>query len=263
MLVRSDAHGTLLIGQQSHAWISGQLARAWGNQRFGPPDPWEEVCLAAEQHDIGMSEWDLAPSRNPESGLPRSFMEMPIDIHLELWRSAPRRLERQSRYAALLTSMHGTRLYASRDLGRLPPDDADAVRGYLAEQRDLQARLAGSLRADPATADAATESNVERNSRLIWTWDYLSLAVCLDWAPCSVSGVPGGAAPIELKLDAGDRPRQVVLDPWPFHRSEPLTVRCDAQRLTGRFDDDAALEAALSEAPWETFEVMISPTSSV
>ena len=104
MLVRRDDRGALLIGQQSHAWISGQLARAWGNDRFGRVDPAEEVCLAAEQHDIGMADWDLAPARNPDTGLPRSFMEMPIAVHLELWTQGPRRLLRQSRYAALLAS---------------------------------------------------------------------------------------------------------------------------------------------------------------
>src|SRR5437763_8520911 len=109
MLVRRDDHGALLIGQPAHAWISGQLARAWGNEAFGELEPRDPVCLAAEQHDIGMADWDLEAARNPETGLPRSFMEIPIDAHLKMWHTGPRRLLRQSRYAALLTSMHGMR----------------------------------------------------------------------------------------------------------------------------------------------------------
>ena len=31
MLLREDGGAVLAIGQTSHAWISGQLARAWGN----------------------------------------------------------------------------------------------------------------------------------------------------------------------------------------------------------------------------------------
>jgi hypothetical protein len=42
MLVRGDG---LVIGQPAHAWVSGQLARAWA----GPVEPWEEVCLAASE----------------------------------------------------------------------------------------------------------------------------------------------------------------------------------------------------------------------
>ena len=115
MLLRNDRGGVLAIGQTSHAWISGQLARAWGNARFPAPEPRDEVCLAAEQHDIGMAQWDLEPTGNPNTGLPYSFMEMPLTEHLGLWSAAPRRLLTQSRYAALLVSMHGARLYARRD----------------------------------------------------------------------------------------------------------------------------------------------------
>ena len=99
MLHREDPAGLLVIGQPAHAWVSGQLARAWGNERFGYLEPYEEVCLAAEQHDIGMADYDLTPERNPETGLPRSFMEMPIGLHLQLWTQGPRRVIKQSRYA--------------------------------------------------------------------------------------------------------------------------------------------------------------------
>ena len=144
MLLRQDDRGVLAIGQPSHAWVSGQLARAWGNERFGAVEPWEEVCLAAEQHDIGMAAWDLEPSFDARTGLPHSFTEMPMDVHMGLWSAAARRLLRQSRYAALLTSMHGVRLYELRDLSQMEPADADAIRSFFAAQRALQAEHKGS-----------------------------------------------------------------------------------------------------------------------
>src|SRR5918911_1161278 len=85
MLVYEDDAGVICIGQASHAWVSGQLARRWGNDRFARPDPFDEVCLGAEQHDVGMSEWDLLPELDPDTGLPRSFMAMPLATHLRLW----------------------------------------------------------------------------------------------------------------------------------------------------------------------------------
>src|SRR5918998_6839827 len=131
MVVREHEDGLLAIGQPSHAWISGQLARAWGNERFVSVWPWEEVCLAAEQHDVGMAGWDLEPELDPDTGRPRSFMRMALETHLELWSAAPHRLRAQSRYAALLVSLHGTALYERRDLAPLAPDDARAVRSFL------------------------------------------------------------------------------------------------------------------------------------
>lgn len=265
MLIRHDDRGVLLIGQPSHAWISGQLARAWGNQRFGPVHPYEEVCLGGEQHDVGMSEWDLAPTRNPDTGLPHSFIEMSLPVHLELWTAAPKRLVAQCRYAALLASMHGTRLYEMRDLTTLEAPAAAAIRTFLAAQRAFQEELLASLRADPRTADVAAPDLVARNSGLIWTWDFMSLAVCLDWAPCTVSDVPTADGATDVTITAAGPPPgpgQIEVDPWPFG-AEAVRVRAEGRRLETTYGTDEALATALDHAPWETVEFELRPASAL
>src|SRR5262245_1577286 len=135
MLIRREPDRVIAIGQPAHARISGQLAAAWGNERFGELTPRDEVLLAASQHDIGWPAWDDEPELNPESGLPYTFVELPLSTHLRLWTQAPRFALTQSRYVALLVSMHGTALYEMRDLDALAGDDAQRVRTYLDEQR--------------------------------------------------------------------------------------------------------------------------------
>ena len=156
MLLRPDGDDTLCIGQASHAWVSGQMARAWAEPVA------EELRLAAEQHDVGMAEWDLAPTLNPETGLPHAFTEMPIDVHAQLWREGPRKLVTTSSYVAALVSLHGTRLYEMRE--RTPEVEEllewqDRFRGWLGYSRE-------ELAAD---------------SDLLWQWDYMSLALLLGW----------------------------------------------------------------------------------
>jgi hypothetical protein len=200
----------------------------------------EETCLAAEQHDIGMAEWDLRPSLNPETGLPHSFMEMPLATHLELWANAGAKLVRQSAYAALLVSMHGTALYELRDLDRIEAAEADAVRAFLAERRAEQDRLLGEL--------GLSREEVLPNQKLVWTWDFMSLALCLDWAPAETEGV---------RLEpAGER--RVTVDPWPF-AGEELTVHCEGRRIGARYDDEAAMHAALDAAGPERLEWRLAP----
>lgn len=250
----------MAIGQPAHAWVSGQLARAWGNERFGEVTPWEEVCLGAEQHDLGMTDWELQPTLNPHTGLPHSFIEMPLEVHLGVWSAAPRRMLRQSRYAALLTSMHGAALYGLRDVDAMPPEDAQAVRDYLDAQKEFQDELLASLRVDPETERWAEPELVHRNQRLVWTWDFLSLALCLDWWPCPVKDVPttDGGANLELRpVENGEG--RLTLDPWPFAH-EAVELRCEGRRVTERFDDEAAMRAALASAPWVTvsFELIAS-----
>ena len=243
VLLRRDGDDVIAIGQPAHAGLSGQLARAWGNGRFGAVEPWEEVCLAAEQHDAGMAEWERRPTLNPETGLPRSFMELPLGEHLEIWSRAAPLVLSQSRYAALLVSMHGTALYERRDLDRMPSGDVERVRAFLGGQRALQERLLASLGADRA--------RVRRNQRLVWAWDSLSLGLLLGWAPFELKAVP--TADGEADIAVGDG----VLDPWPFH-ADRVALRCEGRRLRGRFDDEEAMRDALGAAPWTTIELRLS-----
>ncbi len=217
MVLRRDGAGVLAVGQAAHAWLCGQLARSWGNERFGAVVPLDEVALGAEQHDVGMAHWDLYPVRNPATGLPLSFIEMAVADNLALWRTGPSRLITQSRYAALLAAMHGRRLYERRDLATAPDDEAELVRGFLAHSRRLESELTAALRADPATADLATDELIARNSQLVWTWDSLSLGLLLDWAPFTLRDVPTAAGPaidVELRADG-------TIDPWPFSGDLP------------------------------------------
>ena len=234
MLVRSD---DLLVSQPAHAWISGQLARAWGNEEFPAPAPREAVCLAAEQHDVGWADADLAPLPDTE-GRPRSFMNYPRPAHVAIWRGAARRMLAQSRYAALLVSLHGTSLYERADTSGEPPAIAAAVADYLRGERELQAALAAGL--DPG--------EVERNRRLIALWDRMSLRLCHDQA-----GVVDGIA-----VSAPDGDRVVTMAPWPFAR-ETLEVACEARRLEHGSTEPGELAAALAAAAWVPLRWVIRP----
>jgi hypothetical protein len=240
--------------------VSGQLARAWGNTNFGEVAPHEEVCLAAEQHDIGMASWDAAPELNPDTGLPQSFLEMGVGRHLELWSRAPLLALSQSRYAALLVSLHGTTLYAMRDLEREPPDVAAAIREYMAAQARFQDELLTTLRDDPRYAEHAAPAAVDRNRRLVGAWDAISLALCTAGFPWTLRDVPT-ASDERVEVTVTDAGEIAVIDPWPF-ASRGLTVRCDGRRLEGRFEDEAEMRRALDRAPWTTLEFeLVAPAS--
>jgi hypothetical protein len=260
MVLRHDTAGVLAVGQASHAWLCGQLARAWGNERFGAVEPLDEVALGAEQHDVGMARWDLTPVRHPETGLPASFMQMGAAANAGLWSAGPQQLVTQSRYAALLAIMHGRRLYAGFDLDSANAADAAAVTAFRRHATQLESSLLDALRADPATAPHAAPDRVARNSQLVWTWDLVSLALLLDWAPQTLQAVPtadGGAVDVALETLAGE-PCAASLNPWPF-RTPQVRVHCEGRRLTDGFADDAELAEGLARAPWETVEFVLVP----
>ncbi len=109
MLLRKDGESVIAIPQPSHAWLSGQLARAWGNERFVAPVPNEEVCLAAEQHDIGWLSWEASPVLDERTGLPQEFFALPSRRHIAIWREGVRRASFFGRYWFLFMPKRSTR----------------------------------------------------------------------------------------------------------------------------------------------------------
>ena len=226
--------------------MSGQIARAWAE----PFEPWEEVCLGAEQHDIAWTGWERSPERDPETGLPYTFSALPRLRRLELWSGAAARLVPQSRYAALLVSLHGTLL-----VERFPPggdeDVQRALADYLERERDFQARIVESLRRDPRYGPHATPEALERNRELVFDWDGLSLAV--------LHGVTKErtAAGHTLAPWPGD-PSKVSVSPWPF-REQEVTLVCEGRLLTETYGNEADLRRGLAKAPWRTIAAKLVP----
>src|SRR5947209_3043150 len=260
MLYREDPQGRIAITQPAHAWLSGQLVRAWGNEHFGEVVPWEEVCLGAEQHDVGHTSWEQAPRLNPQTGLPYSFFEMPRPWHVQLWSSAAHLALPQGRYAALLVSLHGTGLYESYDASRDTPENAQAVQDYLTQERAFQQELLTSLRADPYYRTYAAEEVVARNRRLLQIWDALSLAICFGgWQTRSWSQVPTATSATKLTLSTHDGdPARLMVTPWPFRR-EQVTLVYEGRYLTETFSDEAMMRDALERARWVTLRTMLFP----
>jgi hypothetical protein len=243
VLIRPGDDGALAIGQLSHSWLAGQLARAWGNGRFGGVEPREEVVLGAEQHDIGWALFDLEPRFNPDTGLPRSFLELTVDDHLAIWRDAPDHLLTQSLHAALVVSMHGSSLSELRAAAR--PADAERVWDHIDAEHGRQRALRERL--------GVSEAQAERTRRQMWTWDGLSLALCNGWRPFVARDVPTAVGElVDVTLAEDD-----TVDPWPFH-PEHVEVRCEARRLAPRYDDEPAMLEGFAAARIETITFALS-----
>lgn len=249
MLVRRDSEQALAIGQLSHSWLSGQLARAWGNEQFTAPHPREEIALGAEQHDIGWARVDLQPRLSAETGLPRSFVETSVGEHLQIWRDAPDMLVTQSLHAALVVSLHGRSLSQLR-LTRAGDEDRPALEAHIEAERTREARLCRALGLDEQAARTI--------GRQMWAWDGLSLALCNGWAPFTARDVPASAGLVDVELSAGGDGVH-TLAPWPL-REDRVVVRCEARRLAPSYADEDQMRSALAQARPETLEfVLVAP----
>ena len=260
MLIRTEGERIIVITQPAHAAISNQLARAWGNARFGVVEPFDDVCLGALLHDIGWIDWEQSPTLNPATGLPHSFLQLSTRVHLGIWEHASRRALTFGRYPALLTSMHFTGLYEQfHDYSRDSEEDARDARALVARETAFQQELIAALRADPDAALHSSDDRLQRNRRLVALWDGVSLALCHGLSePRTFRGAPDALGSVDLVLApvaAG-----ISVDPWPFS-AEQLSVHADGRFLPGRYDDQDALRDALDNAAWMTITVTLVPAA--
>lgn len=247
----------LCISQATHAWVAGQLARAWGRAPVSPFQPFEEVSLGTEQHDLGWIPWDTAPRLNPATGFPYNFTEMPLLDHLTIWSRGAEWMPQVSRYAGLLVSMHN-RALCERFSHPKNDEEVQAVNSFLSRQASLEEKLLSSLQADPQYADWSHGDVAHHNSRLVWIWDTISLHLCMGLSDeMAIEGVPGKEGATRLTLSPS-APDEVTVSPWPFH-VESLTVPCDGRVLSGRFTDDTTLQEAFQEAPTVTLRLRLQP----
>ena len=261
MLHREDPDGLIVIAQPAHAWVAAQLARHWGNERFGAFAPWEEVCLAAEQHDVGMAGWEAAPTLNPQTGRPHTYIDLPGQVHTSIVSSTSQVVYSQGRYAALLVSLLFTRVWETYYTGPDSAAYAHEVQSFLARERNFQAATLSALQSDPYYAPYATPEVVDRNQRLVMGWDAISLALCAGLhAEQTIAGIPaadGETAVRLLRLEG--IASQVKVEPWPF-RQNSVTLVVEGRRLPSAFKTEGEMREALANAPWVTLEFHLRPT---
>ncbi len=252
MIRRVDGADWLLILQPDHAAACGLMAEWWGSAGgvFAPPDPSDAVALAAREHDNGWAEWDAAPTVDRQTGRPRNFTEMPIPEYLPIWRRGIRRTTDRDRYAGLLVSLHGAYLLRHRRArGTDPPEDQEALEGFLKEQAMLQEQTQQML--------GQHRDAVPRNFRLLQVWDRLSLLLCCGPIPSTtLDRVPARDGTLDIAV-LPDSERSAALRPYPFGRS-PLEFTVPARRLPARaFATPEILRSALALAPTETLRLTL------
>jgi hypothetical protein len=249
MLFRNDGTDVIAISQPTHCWLSGQLARNWGNDGFAVPLPYEEACLGAELHDIGWLSWEAAPTLDPGTGRPHDFRAVDARTHTELWTSGVRLALAFGRYPALLVSLHANTIYGAYfNFAKASPEDARLVRAFLAEQQAFQERTIESLAGEPRYQETAAPAAIERNRLLVAATDWMSLEIC--WGVTEEARVPRtpsvGEQEVDLHLRAPRRdPADLIVDPWPFS-ADSVEVMCEGRRLHGRFSDEPAMRQALA-----------------
>src|SRR6476619_3990494 len=160
----------LAIMMHEHTALSGQFARAFGNDLFEAAQPDDLLFYVGSHHDEGWAEFDRDPVTDEKTGLPYNLVETPAEYITVTSRRSPDFNERQHAYCGLLSSMHSWGLYNGRYglsslvlINIVPQRDRALAERMLEGELARQARLKRQLAADRETAAWLDESHLFRN----------------------------------------------------------------------------------------------------
>jgi Protein of unknown function (DUF3891) len=260
MIIQSVERGSphFVIRQVDHARMCGQMARAFGNDRFAPLEPRELMEFVAENHDEGWRPFDDNPQRDPKTNLPYAFTNMPIEDRVSIGQASPDFNEQHHPYCGLLSSMHYWGVYHDRyginktsAIDQMPAEAQTPLRAMLDLELVRQERLKAALAKDPATAPWVEEARLMHNYKLLQFFDLLALYfntrhegdrpdTVFDFVPAAV----GRAEPVRVQAV---EPGIYRLTPFPF-QEDRLLVDCDG-RYVAHVPPDADVQAAVYAAP--------------
>jgi len=271
MMIQSAPPGEahFLSTMEEHNALCEQFARAFGNERFERPEPYEETVYAIAHHDRGWAEFDADPVLDPKSGLPTGVGGARGPGGAETTRRSPAFNEARHAYCGLLASMHTWGLYNARygysdfrvRMGGstsvpIAPETADETRAILDGEIARQERLKAQLAADPKTSGWIAEDRLFANYKLLQFCDTLALYFNLRHASeretetfIHVPEAPGRDASVTVTPRGGG---VYAFAPFPFAGAR-TEVRCKGRYMQPVADGEAPadLGALLGSLPTE------------
>jgi hypothetical protein len=269
-----EPHFVLTMAE--HTEMCGQMARTFGNDRFEPPAPFNEVIYIVENHDRGWDPYDANPGLDPTTRVPYIMARTPTPDAVKTNRGSPDFNEAHHPYCGLLSSMHSFGLYNGRygfsnfvprtqttTSISVPDAHRPLIDAMLAYEEARQARLKGALAANPATREWVEERHLFQNYKQLQFFDTMSLYFHLRHA-----GERGSETyvhvPLNAKADTTVALKKVdkrvySLDPFPF-AGDGLTIICHGRYVMPfpvDFPPDC-VGAALRELPQrrQTYELV-------
>jgi hypothetical protein len=171
-----------------HMELCGQMARAFGNDRFEALNPEQLVLYVVENHDRGWDAYDTNPGLDPRTRLPYLMAQTPVPDAIKTNVGSPNHNESYHPYCGLLSSMHTWGLYNRRygfsqfvvraqNSLSIPILDSHRaqLQAMLAAELDRQRHLKTVLAGSPGTRSLSEEAQILQNYKQLQFFDTLSL----------------------------------------------------------------------------------------
>lgn len=165
MIVRDRLDEFVMIGQDHHARISGEIFSYWQPEYFRGVKWKKSVLHAVANHDCGWKMIDQQPFWNEKKRAPYTFMDFPPPAKTLIYSSGINEVESRDPYAALLCSEHYVRFQQH--------DETPEAKQFVTSEKARQHRLMTSI-------TDFKRSLFDFHYGLLQLCDNLSLYICLN-----------------------------------------------------------------------------------
>jgi len=246
MIVREWKDDFVMIEQDNHAHISGDLMRAWKDSFFAGESFRESVEHAIFHHDYGWKTLDKQPFWNDEKQMPYTFIDFPNKPKTVFYKHGIDVVEKDDPYAALLCSYHYSRFLLN--------DASLEASDFIQTEEQRRKRIIHSLPSfDPRLFDF--------HYGLLQLCDNLSLYICLNEPGVTKDAEhpfyrDGISLSKSLHISQKDKldiqwtdTETVAVSDCPF--STPLTVTVKQKRISKKAIEATGLNDSYQKAAYE------------
>ncbi|WP_017795509.1 DUF3891 family protein [Oceanobacillus kimchii] len=258
MIVREREDELILITQDDHAQISGDILDNWNLDHFQGEEWRDSVLYAAYQHDLGWKEFDRQPFWNDVTNQPYTFADFPNVPKTVLYKYGINEVEKVDLYAALLCSEHYKRFLAN--------NTSLEAQAFVEHEETRQERIIGTL-------PNFNKRLFEFHYGLLQISDNLSLFACMNEPgatgekqhPFFKKGIPTNHTlhhvlneQLQINWQNEDT---IVMDNFPFDKPFPISIQY--KQVSRQKIQQHGLVEAYEQATLEQHPVLISSPSHI
>jgi len=216
MIVREQEDAFILIEQDNHGILSGEIMKNWKKSLFHGEDFWQSVQYAIRYHDYGWKPFDKQPFWNDQGQAPYTFSNYPLSPKTVIYTFGIDEVEKNDLYAAFLCSKHYSRF--------LLHDPSQTAVAFIEQEKERQQRMIPRLR-------RFDKDLFSFHYELLRFGDDISLYLCLNEPGISkekehVFFQKGIALPKQPRQEESSimtlqwrNPSTVTVNPFPFERN--------------------------------------------
>jgi hypothetical protein len=252
MIVREYDDRFVLIEQDFHARLSGEIMKNLRDDLFKGAKWRKSVNYAITQHDLGWKPFDLEPFWNDKEKRPFSFIDFPVLPKAVIYTYGIDTVEKEDSYAGLLCSSHYERFMAR--------ESQPEAKRFVQKEKKRQQWLIQSI-------PDFDEALYAFHFALLRFGDDISLYLCLnepgtsseDIHPFFKKGINVSALQVFNKdyISLHYRDKQtLVIEDFPFH--QPFTVTLKQKEISKETIEADGLRPGFQNTPEETVQIYLT-----